>query len=221
MQADVRGFYRGLRTADCGPTQRSTMLQLQYLREQTEEAKKRIGNMPGVRIETAEEQGGPGSGKPIQIVKFADILRIYRSDSSKQTEELMQIAQGRKQKEMMQLKQQEQEFEAKKLSMIEESKDRDVERQSKLIVLKERERRETEIQKQTVLSLGFNEDKDLNDNGTPDVIELMNYALDKEKLDFEKVKFDKQYLDQQSLMFDIKIIFLTIYKVVRRADIQH
>ena len=37
----------------------------------------------------------------------------------------------------------------------------------------------------------------------------------------EKVKFDKQYLDQQSLIFDIKIIFLTIYKVMRRADIQH
>ena len=127
-----------------------------------------------------------------QMIEFADILRIYRSDSSKQTEELMQVAEGRKQKQAMQLKEQEQQFEIKKQAMIEESKDRDVERQSKLIVLKEAERRETEIQKQTILSLGFNEDKDLNNNGKPDVIELMNYALDKEKLDFEKVKFDKQ-----------------------------
>ncbi|MEA9356644.1 sugar transferase [Bacteriovorax sp. PP10] len=37
----------------------------------------------------------------------------------------------------------------------------------------------------------------------------------------EKVKFDKQYLDQQSLWFDIKIIFLTAYKVIKRANIQH
>lgn len=37
----------------------------------------------------------------------------------------------------------------------------------------------------------------------------------------EKVKFDKQYLDRRSLWFDIKIIFLTAYKVLLRADIQH
>lgn len=37
----------------------------------------------------------------------------------------------------------------------------------------------------------------------------------------EKVKFDKYYLDHRSLGFDLKIIFLTAYKVIMRADIQH
>lgn len=37
----------------------------------------------------------------------------------------------------------------------------------------------------------------------------------------EKVKYDKQYLDQRSLWFDIKIIFLTAYKVIMRTDISH
>lgn len=37
----------------------------------------------------------------------------------------------------------------------------------------------------------------------------------------EKVKFDKFYLDHRSLYFDLKIIFLTFYKVIVRADIQH
>ena len=37
----------------------------------------------------------------------------------------------------------------------------------------------------------------------------------------EKVKFDKEYLDKRSIWFDLKIIFLTIYKVVMRADISH
>ena len=37
----------------------------------------------------------------------------------------------------------------------------------------------------------------------------------------EKVKFDQYYLDHRSLGFDIKIIFLTVYKVITRADIQH
>ncbi|MBC7430353.1 MAG: sugar transferase [Bacteriovorax sp.] len=37
----------------------------------------------------------------------------------------------------------------------------------------------------------------------------------------EKVKFDKYYLDHRSLAFDIKIIFLTAYKVIKRADVSH
>lgn len=37
----------------------------------------------------------------------------------------------------------------------------------------------------------------------------------------EKVKYDKFYLDHRSLWFDVKIIFLTIYKVLIRSNIQH
>lgn len=37
----------------------------------------------------------------------------------------------------------------------------------------------------------------------------------------EKVKFDKEYLDKKSILLDIKIIFLTVYKVLKRSNIQH
>lgn len=37
----------------------------------------------------------------------------------------------------------------------------------------------------------------------------------------EKVEYDKFYLDHRSLKFDLKIIFLTAYKVLLRADIKH
>lgn len=37
----------------------------------------------------------------------------------------------------------------------------------------------------------------------------------------EKVQFDKDYLDRRSIWFDFKIIFLTIYKVLKRSNIQH
>lgn len=37
----------------------------------------------------------------------------------------------------------------------------------------------------------------------------------------EKVKLDKQYLDQKDLTFDIKIIMMTILKVLSRKDISH
>lgn len=37
----------------------------------------------------------------------------------------------------------------------------------------------------------------------------------------EKVQFDKDYLDRRSILFDVKIIILTIYKVLNRSNIQH
>ena len=37
----------------------------------------------------------------------------------------------------------------------------------------------------------------------------------------EKVKLDMEYIQNQSLFFDLKIIFLTVLKVVRRENIQH
>jgi O-antigen biosynthesis protein WbqP len=37
----------------------------------------------------------------------------------------------------------------------------------------------------------------------------------------EKVEFDRAYLERRSIFFDIKIIVLTFYKVLRRSNIQH
>lgn len=37
----------------------------------------------------------------------------------------------------------------------------------------------------------------------------------------EKVKFDKEYLDRRSIWFDMKIIMLTVYKVLLRTNISH
>lgn len=37
----------------------------------------------------------------------------------------------------------------------------------------------------------------------------------------DKVQYDKYYYDHRSLLFDFKILFLTIYKVIARADVQH
>ena len=37
----------------------------------------------------------------------------------------------------------------------------------------------------------------------------------------EKVKYDKAYLEKRSLIFDLKILFLTAYKVIKRSDVSH
>ena len=37
----------------------------------------------------------------------------------------------------------------------------------------------------------------------------------------EKVKFDIEYLNRQTFLFDLKIIFLTALKVVKRDGVSH
>lgn len=37
----------------------------------------------------------------------------------------------------------------------------------------------------------------------------------------EKVKYDKEYLERRSIVFDLKIILLTVFKVVLSRDIKH
>lgn len=37
---------------------------------------------------------------------------------------------------------------------------------------------------------------------------------------YEKVKFDKEYIQKKSFLFDIYILFLTIYKVLARKDVK-
>ena len=37
----------------------------------------------------------------------------------------------------------------------------------------------------------------------------------------QKVKYDKEYLDQQSFLMDLKILVLTVWKVVRVEDVTH
>jgi len=80
------------------------------------------------------------------------------------------------------------------------------EREKELIILKEQERRETEIQKATISALGFSKDTDVDDDGTPDVIEIANYTLKEEKLSLDKkTQEDNVRLKEKELKIKEKI----------------
>jgi hypothetical protein len=75
--------------------------------------------------------------------------------------------------------------------------------------LPEKERRETELQKAAVVAMGFAEDKDVNDNQIPDVLELAREGLDadiklrKQNLDEKKFEHDKE-TDKEKLKIENK-----------------
>ena len=68
--------------------------------------------------------------------------------------------------------------------------------ENELAVLKETERRKTVLQQQAILAMGFDENKDRNNNDVPDVLEVAKAAIDADiknrKLDLDEMKFQHQ-----------------------------
>ena len=131
-----------------------------------------------------------------QAVEMSDIMKVMRSESITEAEELLKKAEkerrelARQQQEseqqaQQQLQQAQQDFEKEKMYMEHQFKMEEIEKKGEL-----------EIQKQTILSIGFNEDKDLDKDGTPDVLEVAKFGVDAEikqrNLELQEAKLEQQ-----------------------------
>ena len=149
-----------------------------------------------------------------QTAELSDIAIIMKSDSVQEVEELLKASEqerkeGEQAAQQAQLKQQADSEEKARAFQREEWANElaFMERQEEL-------KTEREIQKQAMLSMGFNEDKDVNNNNIPDVLEVARHGLDVEikgrkqnldekkfdhqkETDKEKIKLEKQKLKQK------------------------
>lgn len=134
-----------------------------------------------------------------QQADLADVMKVIRSESVTEAEEQLEAARMRKLEEEQAVEKMRIQSEERARQAI--SQDRQEERQHEkdMIVLKEKERRKTEIQKQTILSLGFNEDKDLDDDGEPDVLEVAKHGVD------ANIKERKQLLDEKKFAHQVQV----------------
>lgn len=144
-----------------------------------------------------------------QQASLSDIIKVIRSESVTEAEELLEAAQQRESEnqqaaEQAKLKQQA-DIEAKANALKRE----EWEHEEKMIILKERERRKTEIQKQAIFSTGFDPNKDEDEDGVPDVLEVAKFGVDadikkgKQQLDREKFDHQKQ-MDAENLALERK-----------------
>jgi len=126
-----------------------------------------------------------------QTAELSDVLKIMRSNSVQEAEELLLVAeQDRKERE--------QAIEQQKIQSANEQAElaRDWEREKMATEHQNnmeeiREKAKFELQKQAILSLGFNEDKDLDKDGTPDILEVYKAGVDAD------IKAKKQELDEK------------------------
>lgn len=136
--------------------------------------------------------------------ELSDLIKIIKSNSLQETQELLERAEDKTQQRAQELEQVKANSQKELMQQQEAYAEKQHQRDLELIVVKEQERRDTELQKQAMLSLGFSEDKDLDKDGTPDIMEIYLKGKEaeikqrKQNLEENKFEHQKQY-DQKKL----------------------
>ena len=146
-----------------------------------------------------------------QQVELSDVLMIMNSESTQEAEELLKVAESNRAEreqamQQQQMQSQEQQAEAQR-NWEREKMAKEHEYRMAEIDLKG----EKDIQKQVILSMGFNEDKDLDKDGMPDVLEVAKFNVDadikqrKQDLDEKKLEQQKKEHDDNKALEEKKI----------------
>jgi hypothetical protein len=139
-------------------------------------------------------------------------MALVSGDSPQEIHKLIlmeQDKQHKRQQEMEQMKLQSQE---KQVKMQVEAREDIQAHEIEKIVVKAEEDRKTNLMTSTIDAMAFDENKDENDNGVPDIIDIADHYLKAEKLSLEKDKFkhqqkvdsDQKELAQEKLVIDRK-----------------
>lgn len=131
-----------------------------------------------------------------QQADLTDIIKVIRSESIQEAEELLEAAQSRKAAQMQEQSRAALEDQRKARQEQAIENERAFQREKELIVLKETEKRKTDIQRQLIESTGFDQNKDEDEDGVPDVLEVAKFGVDAE-IKKSKLALDRDKLDHQ------------------------
>lgn len=147
-----------------------------------------------------------------QAAELSDVLSIIQEEDITIATEKLKLAEQKRKEYDQQLQQQQIDANSN-----EAEKEREMERErheqaKEIIILKERERRETEVIKASIMGASFNPEQDVDNDGVNDFIEIARHGLDadikRSQIDLERSKLehqkkvDKRKLEQE----DQKII---------------
>lgn len=130
-------------------------------------------------------------------ILFSDLIKVLNSDGVQESEELMRTSEENKQRINQQ-----QAMAVEEAKAAEAEKARAFEREKwgredARMVRQEQLKTERELQKQTILSLGFSEDKDIDNDGTPDIMEVYKEGT-KAKIAADKNAVEMAKLNQKA-----------------------
>lgn len=107
-----------------------------------------------------------------QKIELSDVLKVIRQDSIQEAEESLLAGEQMRFEKEQAIAQADRKFKAEEAQKERDESALEHEREKEKIVLKETERRKTEIQKQAIFSTGFDTNKDVDEDGVPDVLEI-------------------------------------------------
>lgn len=132
-----------------------------------------------------------------QKIELSDVLKVIKQDSIQEAEEALLVSEElRAEREQANAQAQEK----AKADMQQKQLDHEKEawqHEADMIVLKEEENRKTEIQKQAILSMGFDPNKDQDNDGIPDVLELAKHGVN------AQIQMSKEARENRKLDFEI------------------
>ena len=126
-----------------------------------------------------------------QQIELSDVLKIMNSESTQEAEELLTVAENERAEREQAMQQQQSQAAADQAEAAREWEREKVQTDHKNKMAEIQLKGDLDLEKQLVLSMGFNEDKDLDKDGMPDVLEVAKFGVDAE------IKQRKQQLDEQ------------------------
>lgn len=132
-----------------------------------------------------------------QKIELSDVLKVIKQDSIQEAEEALLVS------EELRAEREQREAEAREKAAAEaqqrqiEFEREKMEHEKDMIILKEEENRKTQIQKQAILSMGFDPNKDVDNDGIPDVLELARHGINAD------IQASKEARENRKLDFQI------------------
>ena len=168
-----------------------------------------IGNsMDAIKIKEAITNLGL-TAMQNQTIDMSDVIKVLKTDSVTEAEEQLEVAEDKKRKQNNAMEEKRMQHEKEMAKELKAHEKEVWKHEERMIIIKEEERRKTEVAKQAILAMGFAEDKDVNDNQIPDVLELARETIDadikirKQNLDEEKFEHQKE-VDKDKIKLENK-----------------
>lgn len=142
-----------------------------------------------------------------QRAELSDVISVLRDESLTSIQETLKVSEQERREEEQQAQERQAEQQKELLKIQEDMAAKAHERAKELIIIKEEERRKTEIQKTAVLGASFNPEQDGDGDKKNDFIEIarggLQQGMEADKLNFEKQKHkDEMDIKKAKLLID-------------------
>jgi hypothetical protein len=137
-----------------------------------------------------------------QKIELSDVLKVIKQESIQEAEEALLVSEDLREKKLMAQTEMQNKAAAEAEEKTRQHEKEKWQHEKDVIILKEEERRKTVVQQQTILSMGFDTDKDTDRDGTPDILEV---ARDGVNAEIQRKKVANETLALQHKIKDDKV----------------